>query len=369
MTECYMKRYVTSYHFTDYLSYTGLYYSYSQSVSCDFMAFPICNAGQDTCLQTNNNNHLPLFQGYGSGPSERIQHQHQAIIPSYKFNCCGNITAWGVDLNPVESDARFSFDFQVWRPSSTVANDGCYSLVANYLMENILPPQTTIEHVARVTPPPGNQLPFQPGDVLGFYVESSGTTSDHDNGVVLLNNDSFSNELIWHASITDLTSSSGSCPYPVGSSRILSSPTSAAPVISIAVTTYSCLQSIFTSMIPSLNPTHSLRLSTVSTSTLPPLNPIHSLRSSFFPVTVGQPQQTPTLISPSDSTSIPLPVAVIIGIVVAFILVCFIVATLVLIIVAVAKRNRIKVQTFEQSETKTGIVLENQVYGESVLKL
>ena len=326
-----------------------------------------CITGQDTCLQTNNNNRLPLFQGYGAPPAERIHHQHQAIIPSYKFNCCGNITAWGVDLNPVEYDAMFSFDFQVWRPSPTVENDGCYSLVANYLVENISPPLTTIEHVARVTPLPRNQLPFQPGDVLGFYVEASGTgASDHDNGVVVLDNDGFSNELIWHASITALTSSIGSCPYPVGSTRLLSSPTSAAPVISIDVTTYSCLQSIFTSMILSLNPTHSLCSSTFSTSTLL-LNPTHSLRSSFFPVTVGQPQQTPTLISPSDSTSTPLPIAVIIGIVVAFILVCFIVATIVLIIVAVAKRNKIKVQIFDQ--TKTDMALENRVDGESELNL
>ena len=247
-----------------------------------------------------------------------------------------------------------------------MANDGCYSLVANYLVENISPSLTTIEHVARVTPLPRNQLPFQPGDVFGFYVEASGTTSDHDDGVVLLNNDGFNNELIWHASITALTSSIGSCPYPVGSTRVLRETTQAAPVISIAVTTYSCLQSIFTSMIPSLYPTHSLRSSTFSTSTLL-LNPTHSLRSSFFPVTVGQPQQTPTLISPSNSTSTPLPIAVIIGIVVAFILVCFIVATIVLIIVAVAKRNTIKVQIFDL--TKTDMALENQVNGESELKL
>ena len=256
----------------------------------------------------------------------------------------------------------------MWRPSPTVANDGCYSLVANYLVENISPPLTTPEHVARVTPLPRNQLLFQPGDVLGFYVEAKGTDSDHNNGVVLLKNNGFSNELIWHASITSLTSSSGSCPYPVGSSSagVLNTSTKAAPVISINVTTYSCLLSIPASTLLPLIPTHSLRSSTFSTSTIPPLNPTHS---STFLVTVGQPQQTPTLISPSDSTSTPLPIAVIIGIVVAFILVCFIIATLVLIIVAVAKRNKIKVQTFEQSETKTGIVLENQVYGESELKL
>ena len=319
-----------------------------------------CITGQNTCLQTNNSNRLPLFQGYRAPPEERIQHQHQAIIPTYRFNCCGNITAWGVDLNAVAAKAKFSFDFQVWRPSPTVANDGCYSLVANYLMESISPPLTTIEHVARVTPLPSNQLLFQPGDVLGLYVESIGSgDSDFDNGVVLLQNDGFSKELIWHASITALTSSSGSCSYPVGSSRVLRQTTQAAPVISIDVTTYSCLQSIFTStLLP-----HSLSLLTFSTSTLPPLNPIHSLHLSTFPVTVGQSQQAPTLISPSDSTSTPLPIALIIGIVVSFIFVCFIVAILVLIIFSLVKKNNTEVQIFDK--TNNGVALENQVNGES----
>ena len=36
------------------------------------------------CLQTNNSNGLPFFQGYTGAagrPKRRIHHQHQAIIP------------------------------------------------------------------------------------------------------------------------------------------------------------------------------------------------------------------------------------------------------------------------------------------------
>ena len=204
----------------------------------------IISTAQDNCLVTNNGNGLPFFQGYSGNagrPERRIQHQHQAIIPSYRFNCYGNITEWGVDLNPAEAEATFDFDLQVWRPSPTVNQTGCYSLVNNFLVRSTSIPVTPeVDNVARVTPLPQDRLQFQPGDVLGFYVESHGTTTDDNNGVVLLNNASYTSELAWHASITALTSSAGSCPYPVGSTGVLNISTRAAPVISISVTTYSC---------------------------------------------------------------------------------------------------------------------------------
>ena len=103
------------------------------------------------CLQTNSENGLPFFRGYdqaGAGkPNRRIHHQHQAIIPNYKFNCCGNITAWGVDLNP------------------------------------------------------DTALQFQPGDVLGLYVEQHDDITGFDDGVVVLNNGSHTSELVWFASV------------------------------------------------------------------------------------------------------------------------------------------------------------------------
>ena len=64
---------------------------------------------------------------------------HQAIIPSYKLVCggmCGNITEWGVDLQPGGNNHQMAYtlDLQVWRPSPTVDDStgtGCYSLVGN----------------------------------------------------------------------------------------------------------------------------------------------------------------------------------------------------------------------------------------------
>ena len=97
----------------------------------------------------------------------------------------------------MEEDVYFDFDLQVWRPSPTETHDqrGCYSLLDNFSVESILPPQKITDHVARVTPLPHNQLQFKPGDVLGFYVESSGTVSDYDNGVVLLNNSHYTRKI------------------------------------------------------------------------------------------------------------------------------------------------------------------------------
>lgn len=212
----------------------------------------------NNCLQTNGEDGLPYFQGYVGNrarPERRITHQHQAIIPSYKFTCCGNITEWGVDLSPAQENGTFDFDFQVWRPSPTVNETGCYSLVGNLIATSLsLPDQPESDHVARITPLPLDYLQFQPGDVLGFYVESHDTSSDRDNGVVLLSNGSHANELVWYASIdTSVRTSqfqSGSCPYPIGVHGVLDSLTRAAPVISLSLATYCCSHTT-----PQLKPT------------------------------------------------------------------------------------------------------------------
>ena len=203
--------------------------------------------GQGGCIRKRNDDgeyisRLPPFQDYGGPHNDRITDHHQAIITSYKFDCsnqmCGNITAWGVD---VERDGRphdmaYSIDFQVWRPSPTMDDStgtGCYSLVGNNRFTSI----ALINREARVTPSPGDYIQFQPGDVLGFYVEV--VAKETDNGIVILNSDmddSFASERVWYASIAPAmaTSQNRNCPYSVGSSGVLNTLTRAAPVISIS---------------------------------------------------------------------------------------------------------------------------------------
>ena len=136
----------------------------------------------------------------------------------------------------------------MWRPSPTVNTTGCYSLVDNFMITSTsIAIEPLSEHVVRVTPLFQDQLQFQPGDVLGFYVESHTDFLPEDNGVVLLNNASYTSEFVWYGRITVAPNSQrGSCPYPIGTShgRVLHSSTHAAPVISISIMTTSC--SLFT---------------------------------------------------------------------------------------------------------------------------
>ena len=300
------------------------------------------------CLQTNDEHGLPFFQGYGScsdcpgGPNKRIHHQHQAIIPSYRFNCCGNITEWGVDLNPdraPRNNARkFDFILQVWRPSPTVnvsdSNyNGCFSLVNAF---SVMSTVSQSEGIVRVTPSLQYQLEFQTGDVLGFYVESHGG-SDHDNGVVLLDNGTHTSVLVWFAS-TDIIaqpSQSGSCPYSVGTNGVLNSSTHAAPVISLSVMTTSCY------------PNYSSRGSIAPTS-LPNFTRIRG--------TIPKPHFTGTSYAKvPESLSNGLMIA---GVMVAF----FIIASIFCITVIIAVIVFIKQHNTTKQANNTGMALSNKVY-------
>ena len=245
-----------------------------------------------------------------------------------------------MDLNPAVEMVviRFNFDFQVWRPSPTVNETGCYSLVDNFIVRSTsLPTSPESEHVARVTPSPQDQLQFQPGDVLGFYVESHGegsqTGGDDNNGVVLLNNGSYTSEFVWFASI-DITakpSQSGSCPYPVGTNGVLNSSTHAAPVISINLTTYSCPVSV--SLITS---------------------------SSVNTLTAFSPQQIPTISTPTTRNTDGLVAGVVVTVIIVCIAVLIVIITLAIVII-VKRHNVVKKKS--TSTTTDSLALANQVYG------
>ena len=126
---------------------------------------------------------------------------------------------------------RYTLNLQVWRPSPSSTNSlgtGEYNLVGNNRFTSI----SLSGGVALVTPSPGDYIPFRSGDVLGFSVESA---RDGDRGVVMLTTDSFTSELVWHASVA---SQNWDCPYSVGSNGVLNTSTRAAPVISISTSRY-----------------------------------------------------------------------------------------------------------------------------------
>ena len=277
---------------------------------------------------------MPVFKGYGveggqpGEPDRRIHHQHQAIIPSYKFNCCGIITEWGVDLNPDNGLGTFNFILQVWRPdpaATDTSTSECHNLADDYGNQSISLQNDTsnMGKVARVTPPPQNQLQFQIGDVLGFYVESNGAGSDSNNGVVVLNDNNYTSELVWRASVnmSAQPSQSGSCPYPIGTNGVLNTLTHAAPVISISVMTTSC-PTIYSSLVP-----------TAST-------PLPNLRGT-----------------------VPGPLSG--GLIARVMVAIFVVMSIIAIIIIIA----VIVKRHSMTTKHTGIALSNQVYCKPVIQL
>ena len=182
----------------------------------------------------------PNFPGYpesyGSSGKDIARHQ-QAIITSYNFECCGNITEWGVDVNPgISYGDECTLDQRVWTPSLTVKGSNgtsSYNLVRKYnnraISDTIVSPW-----VAIVTPSPQEFMPFHPGDVLGMCVEEASRKFNNDSEVMLTEN-GFTTKF---ASIAPnmATSLNGSS---VWKNEVLNSSTNAAPVISEVSGTYS----------------------------------------------------------------------------------------------------------------------------------
>ena len=199
-----------------------------------------CGAVQN--LLTGNGQGLPdLKNNVKDDNNNRIALHHQAIIYTYRFDSCGNITEWGTDVF-FDIQNSITLDFQVWRPSPTVKESvgmGCYSLVGNNRFSAI----SLSGGVARVTPSPRDYIQFQPGDVLGFYVEDVARTVypyQTSNGIVLKTSPSrFTSELVWYGKVAPTMAASKNldCPYSVGSDGSLKLSTHAAPVISIDTST------------------------------------------------------------------------------------------------------------------------------------
>ena len=198
---------------------------------------------------------MPLMQrNYTGGRHSIIPRGYQVLIPSYRFNCSGNITEWLVGITSPTVEL-IEIELQVWRP---VNNTGfCFNKVGG----NMITVSSTVQ-VANFTPT--EQIQFQSGDVVGFRLlnqasqvpeqqrNSNGDRSpdneetdeegnDDDNGVVILNevNNRTPNEEVWFSCVGD-TVTFGSdldreCTLSIGSNGILTTFTTAAPLISASV--------------------------------------------------------------------------------------------------------------------------------------
>ena len=177
---------------------------------------------------------LPFDQLRDEGIPDRLPSGRQAIVTSYQFQCCGDITAWQTHVFRNRGNRQkgaYTIHFQVWRPSPTVGSDGagCYSLVG----ENRFTSITLINRAVSATPEPTNIISVQPGDVVGYYVlnnrgRNNGIQMDSgdDSINIYYNEDNGGNPILLGPD---------SCQVSAGDGGLLTSSTSAAPQLSIDI--------------------------------------------------------------------------------------------------------------------------------------
>ncbi len=174
----------------------------------------------------------------GGGGEPRFEaNPIQAIITSYQFDCCGVVTEWRA-LVEGSGGAHFreqpyTISFQVWRPNSPspVDTDGCYTMQGT----NHFSPIPLADRIVTGVPLESERIEVQPGDVVGFYLESS---RENDDGIQFAgeqdDESEYDSESVWYATGT-VTGSGLTCPLPVGPGRTLSSSTNLAPLITATV--------------------------------------------------------------------------------------------------------------------------------------
>ncbi len=70
----------------------------------------------------------------------------------------------------------YSISFQVWRPNSPspVDTDGCYTMQGtnHFSRISLADPSTADRGIMTGVPPVNERIEVQPGDVVGFYLQS-----------------------------------------------------------------------------------------------------------------------------------------------------------------------------------------------------
>ena len=213
---------------------------------CSYRARSIytsCGLCHDLCCQSNAAQQcfqpaIPFEQlRHTDNDPVRLPNGRQAIVTSYQFQCCGDITAWQTYVEPGgarHQDGAYTIHFQVWRPSPTVGSHGagCYSLVG----ENRFISITLINRAVSETPEPTNIISVQPGDVVGYYVLSSEEDVRYGDGIQM-NSDDDSINIYYNEDNGGNPISLGpdSCQVRGGDGGLLTSSTSAAPQLSIDI--------------------------------------------------------------------------------------------------------------------------------------
>ena len=159
-------------------------------MTCDYTE----HTGEDIHCLTSSQPRVPL--GRFNSEFCRLQSGTQAIVTSYRFQCCGNVVRWGARVAP---EGTYNFQFQVWRPVS----ENCYMQVGQTSLD-------VEEEEVRIQP--SHPIPIQPGDVVGYFqyrIRNNDSDLERDpRGEGILLNTDHGGESVWHfgpvASLTEI---------------------------------------------------------------------------------------------------------------------------------------------------------------------
>ncbi len=190
----------------------------------------LLTAAQD-CVRANSDgaDSLPSFSDPG-GNAPRIEvNPIQAIIKSYEFHCCGKVGGWAAYVEPGGGGhtTAYSIKFQIWRP---MGNNMFMKIGENSFPSLTLGDASLIEEALTNS----EQLDFQQGDVVGYYLEDS---SNQNGGVQF--DTGFTSEELWYA--TGNPDLQTECLLEVGNAGDLSMSASLGPIISISLSEYNPL--------------------------------------------------------------------------------------------------------------------------------
>ncbi|XP_064406346.1 uncharacterized protein LOC135351301 isoform X3 [Halichondria panicea] len=188
--------------------------------------------GEEHLLASNGTRPLPIFiRPHGMMAHRFMENPIQAIITSYRFDCYGVVTEWRAFVEGSGGahfkDQPYTISFQVWRPNSPspVDTDGCYTMQGTNHFPSIplADDRSADRGIVTGIPLESERIEVQPGDVVGFYLESSHMRDSNHDGIQFAPDSTYKN-----------------CPFPVGPKRVLSSSTNRAPLITATVSTTNC---------------------------------------------------------------------------------------------------------------------------------
>ena len=122
--------------------------------------------------------------------------------------------------------------FQVWRPSPTVDQNGCYTDVGHNTFTGMLQEGGKVE----LTVEPSSYITAYPGDVVGLFV-----ISEIGGGIQLESNQAMNT--VWYHTTSEsniLIQVSNMCKFPVGTAGTLQNFTAAAPILQVSTCKFMC---------------------------------------------------------------------------------------------------------------------------------